>query len=42
MKNKMYICIGKLVGIEPTDTYFKRYRALSCYRNLFRASLPKH
>ena len=28
MKNKMYICIGKLVEIEPTDTYFKRDKAL--------------
>lgn len=28
MENKMYICIGKLVGIEPTDTYFKRDKAL--------------
>lgn len=28
MKNKMYICIGKLVGIEPTDTYFIRDKAL--------------
>ena len=28
MENKMYICIGKQVEIEPTDTYFKRYRAL--------------
>lgn len=24
----MYICIGKLIGIEPTDTYFKRDKAL--------------
>ena len=24
----MYICIGKLVEIEPTDTYFKRDKAL--------------
>ena len=28
MKNKMYICIGKLIEIEPTDTYFKRDKAL--------------
>lgn len=28
MKNKMYICIGKQVEIEPTDTYFKRDKAL--------------
>lgn len=28
MENKMYICIGKLIGIEPTDTYFKRDKAL--------------
>lgn len=31
MKNKMYICIGKLVEIEPTDTYFKRDKALPLF-----------